>query len=188
MLWWCSEVEQGPRTQSEPAPGIFTKTNKQTKCKAVLQTFHHQLLSKGLTTRNPPVTFHIFLTFFIAVKQQLYFWSVQFICYFFIRGFYHTYRFPPAHPALCKIFTCLQMCRLLYALLSLCIYSNTGLILYPSVNGWTSHGPSVQSCTLLLFSVCVYSRLFLHSTCRPPGVEPVLPCSSLSHSHQLQWF
>lgn len=45
------------------------------------------------------------------------------------------------------------------------------------MNGWTCHGPSVQSCTLLLFTVCVFSQLFLHSTvtCRPPGVEPVLP-------------
>lgn len=158
------------------------QTNKQTKCKAVLQTFHHQLLSKGLTTRNPPVTFHIFLTFFIAVKQQLYFWSVQFICYFFYQRILPCIQISIS--SFCtlqnihlftNVQTIIRIIVIVQCILWFCLYSSTGLILYPSVNGWTSHGPSVQSCTLLLFSVCVFSRLFLHSTCRPPGVEPVLP-------------
>lgn len=158
------------------------QTNKQTKCKAVLQTFHHQLLSKGLTTRNPPVTFHIFLTFFIAVKQQLYFWSVQFICYFFYQRILPCIQISIS--SFCtlqnihlftNVQTIIRIIVIVQCILWFCLYSSTGLILYPSVNGWTSHGPSVQSCTLLLFSVCVFSRLFLHSTCRPPGVEPVWP-------------
>lgn len=158
------------------------QTNKQTKCKAVLQTFHHQLLSKGLTTRNPPVTFHIFLTFFYSCETT----TVFLISPVHLLLFYQ--RILPCIQISISSFCTLQNIHLftnvqtiiriiviVQCILWFCLYSSTGLILYPSVNGWTSHGPSVQSCTLLLFSVCVFSRLFLHSTCRPPGVEPVLP-------------